>query len=172
MIECAWCSKPHGKCVSAVNRAKKIGAPIYCGRRCAGLGRRSGKTKEQKIEEKRLYDISYREKNIEHLTQNKAEWFQRTYDPIKAAKQRKANMGRHVEYCRQPQYRQYKRQYDQVYRAKNDFGPFFESAMLLQQINNEILSRVTRFDIYSQNRTLNKSQKRRREYEKIVGSKS
>jgi hypothetical protein len=59
-IVCPQCGKAVDKPTGAVNRALNIGAPIYCGRECAGLGRRLEKSVEQKKEEKRLYDIDYR----------------------------------------------------------------------------------------------------------------
>lgn len=172
MRNCAYCGKPHGQSVSSVNRAVKVGAPLYCNRVCAGFGRRSNKSKAEKIEEKRLYDLEYRKKNPAMLKEKKHEYFKRTYDPKKAAVYRKTRMPYHVEYCRRPEYRKYKTQYDQVYRAKKDFGPLWESALLVQQIETEILSRITRYEIYKQNGILNKSLQRKRDYGKVISSQS
>jgi hypothetical protein len=95
-IVCPYCGKTTPKETGAVVRARKLGAPIYCNRICAGLGRRNNKTTEQKKEEKRLYDIEYRNKNYDRLKIEKAESFKRRYDPEKARIQRKANMHKHV----------------------------------------------------------------------------
>ena len=120
-------------------------------------------------EEKRLYDIEYRKRNKDILRAKKAAWFQRTYDPVEAAKKRKARMPYHVEYCRQPEYKRWKRAYDMAYRARRQFGEFWESAIILQDLENEILSRVSRYEIGLMNETINKTQKRRREYERLIG---
>ena len=120
-----------------------------------------------------MYDMRYRERNLALLKTKKAAHFQRTYDPVKAAKERKKTMARHVEYCRQPQYKAYKRGYDMEYRNKKDFGPFWESAILVRNVEKEVAERMTKYEIYSTNGTLNKALNRRREYEaNFVGNKS
>jgi len=160
---CAFCDvtaeRPAGHC----NRSLARGDKLYCGRRCSGLGRRKHKTKAQKVEEKRLYDMEYREQNIERLTVQKREHFKRTYNPAKAAIERKAKMPRHIEYCRQPKYRAWKRDYDRQYLAKKDYGEFWECALLADDIRNEALNRMTDYEIRLSKGTLNKSQQRKRD---------
>ena len=90
--KCAHCGKAADKAAGHVNRARAAGLNLYCNRRCSGLGRRSGKTKAQKREEKRLYDIVYRAKNREKRKAQKREYHERTYDPVKAAAYRKTRM--------------------------------------------------------------------------------
>lgn len=114
-LNCTRCGKRARKLSGGVNRSRRLGLPLYCGRRCAGLARRKHKTKAQRIEEKRLYDIEYKKRNEAALKVKRAAYFQRTYDPVKAAIERKKRMPRHVEYCRQPWYREWKRQYDAAY---------------------------------------------------------
>lgn len=97
---CAYCRKWTDKSAGHVNRARAAGLNLYCDRRCSGLGRRDGKTKEQKKEEKRLYDIEYR-KTSPTLRARRRAFHLRTYDPVKAAIVRKKRMPQHVEYCRQ-----------------------------------------------------------------------
>lgn len=63
-VVCAHCRKTTSKPAGHVNRAREAGLNIYCNRRCSGLGRRSGKTKAQKVAEKRAYDADYRKKNL------------------------------------------------------------------------------------------------------------
>lgn len=162
---CAYCGKPHGKGIGAINRAKKINAPLYCGRKCAGRGRRNNKTKAEKIEDKRLYDIAYRARNHELLKAKKAAYFQRTYDPVKAAHIRKKRMHLHIEYCRQPRYKAYKHDYDRVYLAKRRFGAFWESALLVRQLDEEVQTMMSKYEIALAHGILNKALKRRREYE-------
>lgn len=168
LITCHHCGRKSEKSAGAVKRASKAGLNLYCDRTCAGLARRKSKTKTQKVEEKRLYDIEYRRKNRARLKAEKRAYFKRTYDPVKAAIERKANMARHVEYCRRPEYRVKKKAYDSHHRAKRMFGPFAESFLLLQEIETEIASRMSKYDIYLANGTLNKRLERKREYARLI----
>jgi hypothetical protein len=160
-IRCAHCRKVAERQTSAVNRARKDGLPLYCDRRCSGLARRKHKTKAQRVAEKRLYDMAYRRKHLERLKAEKRAYFQRTYDPRKAAIERKKRMHLHVAYCRQPRYKAWKRAYDQRYRD-NEYGPFAEAARLAIDLNREVKSRSSNYEIRIQNQTLNKRQERRR----------
>lgn len=146
------------------NRAQKIGAPLYCGKACAGLARRrvDPPTEAERKAAKAEYDRQYRERNAEKRKQQKAEYFQRTYDPAKAAKERKARAHLHAEYCRRHEYKAWKSQYDRRYRADKEFGEFADVALLLQDIEAEIDERATRSEIYRANGTTNKAQTRRR----------
>lgn len=161
------CDKPSG----AVNRAREIGAPLYCNRTCAGLARRKHKTAAQKVEEKRLYDAEYRIKNATALKAKKAEYFQRTYDPATAAIERKKRMPHHVEYCRRPEYKAWKREYDAKYKAKADYGEFWEAAILATEIDREVVSRITKEEVRAINGTRNKSLERKRDYARLTGTK-
>ena len=102
------------------------------------MARRTNKTKAQKVEEKRIYDMGYRARNIEKIKPGKAERFKRTYDPEKARIERRANMAQHIEYCRRPEYKEYKQKYDRKYRAKTDYGEFWESFLLVMDIDKEV----------------------------------
>lgn len=153
----------------AIGRAAKIGAPLYCGRECAGVARRKHKSTEQKRAEKAAYDAARRVELADQLKAAKREYHKRTYDPVKAAVERKAKMPRHVEYCRRPEYRAKKRAYDIRHRAAQDYGPFAEAAMVLRDLETEILSRATRYEIDLQNGKLNKSTRRKRDYAQAIG---
>jgi hypothetical protein len=111
--------------------------------------------------------MEFRRKNREILKIKKKEYFQKTYDPEKAAIERKANLPRHVEYCRQPKYRKYKKGYDAKHRAKNDYGEFWEAFLALREIEREVRKRMSWYEIEKQNGTLNKHQQRRRDYERL-----
>lgn len=74
----------------------------------------------------------------------------------------------HVEYCRRPEYREWKKGYDREYRCKQEYGPFWEAASILFDIENEINERISRYEIYQQNGTLNKHLNRRRDYERLI----
>lgn len=162
VFRCARCRKQTAKESSAVNRAKKSGLRLFCDRRCAGLARRSGKTKTEKREAKRLYDIEYLAGNRERRLAQKREYHKRTYDPEKAAGVRKKRMPRHVEYCRRPEYRAKKHEYDAKRYAKQ-FGPFAECVGILQELNAEIASRMSKYEIYMANGRYDKYAERRRE---------
>ena len=170
-IKCETCGRTAFKQKGSVNRARKIGAPLYCSRACAGIARRRFKTPEQKKEEKRLYDIEYRRRNRDRIRAKKAEYFKRTYDPAKAAVERKKRMAQHVEYCRRPEYRQYKKAYDRQYRAKRLYGGFWEAYLLTLDIRNEVLRQRTDYEIRLENGTLNKRSQRRRAYERTHSKK-
>lgn len=159
-VVCAHCRKRVQKEMGAINRAG--GGPMYCGRKCFGLSRRQYKTKAQLVEEKRLYDIQYRARNPGARKAQKAAYHKRTYDPVKAAEYRKTRMPAHVEYCRRPEYKRWKSGYDRKYRAKKDYGPFAEIAMLTVDLNREIKGRMTNHEIRWENKTSNKAQFRAR----------
>jgi hypothetical protein len=160
-FKCAHCRKIADKPSGHVNRARARGLKLYCNRRCAGLGRRQGKTMAQKREEKRLYDIEYR-KTSPTLKARRRAFHLRTYDPAKAAVERKKRMPRHVEYCRQPWYKEWKRDYDRRRRA-GEFGEFAEAFSLTMELNREIKRRFNHEEIKYQNGCTNKSQRRERE---------
>lgn len=162
--DCPQCSAEFAVKTERLNRALKIGAPLYCGRKCAGLARRlkAPPTDAERKEAKRLYDARRRVEKAEEIKAKKCEYFKRTYDPVTAAEKRKEKMPQHIEYCRRPEYKDWKRDYDSRHLAKKKFGEFAEAALLLQNIEREIEERATRYEIYRANGTLNKAQTRRR----------
>lgn len=169
-IICPQCGVGAFIATGAANRARKIGAPIYCGRECAGLARRAPpKPEADRIADKAAYDRRRRVELADRLRAEHRAYHLRTYDPAKAAVVRKAKMPRHVEYCRQPAYKEYKRDYDRKHRAKQQFGPFWEAALLVEDINREVISRASRYEIKYNTGTTNKVQRRRRDYEQTVG---
>ncbi len=161
-IACDYCGNSKEVKTGAYNLAKKTGSPMYCDKTCFGLANRSHKSKGQLVAEKREYDKDYRIKNIISLTAKKKDYFQRTYDPETAAVYRKKNMHKHVEYCRQLGYVEKKKEYDRIYKAKLVYGEFWESHLLLMDIRDECLKRMSAYQIRLINGTLNKSQNRKR----------
>lgn len=146
-ITCAHCGAKSRKAAGAVNRAAKIGAPLYCDRVCYGLAHRRDvpMTKAQLVERKRLYDAEYRARNRERLKAEKAGYYQRTRDPERERERRKANMPRHIEYCRRPEYRAYKARYDAELRA-SEYGPFADAYRTLLELEKEIRARATKYE--------------------------
>lgn len=144
------------------NRAKRDGLPLYCGRVCAGKSRQTLKlSAEEQKSAKAEYDRQYREKNIELIKVKKAKHYQATRDPEKERIARKANMHKHVEYCRQPEYKAKKAEYDKRKRFE-EYGEFAEVAMLLEELEKEISSRATRYEIYVANGRYTRSAIQRR----------
>ena len=162
--KCPICPTVFAPRLAQAKRALNIGAPMYCGRACAGLARRlkHPPTAIERKASKKAYDAEYRLRDIETRKAKKAAYHQRTYDPIAAAAVRKARMPYHVEYCRQPEYKDWKAGYDSRYRANKVFGEFAEAFLLLQDVEREIAARATKYEIYAANGTLNKAQTRRR----------
>jgi hypothetical protein len=120
----------------------------FCSLVCSGIARRKHKSSSLKKEEKRLYDVEYRERNLSAIKAKKAAYYATHVDREKEAAVRKANMHRHVAYCQRPEYRAWKQIYDREYRSKKEFGAFWESAILLVDIQNEIGQRITKYEIY------------------------
>jgi hypothetical protein len=118
---------------------------------------------------KAAYDRRYRKRNKQRIKENHAAYFQATYDPIQAAIDRKKKMPNHVEYCRQPKYRCYKKTYDKTRRVSR-FGEFAASYLLLLGLKNEIKRQEPdRFERYRQAGRMAwnyDNQKRRREHAK------
>lgn len=162
---CAHCGATASKAAGHVNRARERGLNLYCNRVCSGLGRRKPpKTKAQKVAEKRDYDMEYRRKNSAMLKAKKAAYHKSTYDSAKARVDRKKRSAAHAEYCTRPEYRRWKREYDRKYRAK-EYGPFAEAYELTVELNREIKTRTTNYEIRQQNKTNCKAQNRDRKAE-------
>lgn len=163
-ILCSHCGAGFSCSTRYINRAAKSGAPLFCSKACFGLSRRvTPKDTEQAKAEKAAYDIAYRARNVEKRKAEKAAYYQRTKDPEKERAIRQANMPRHVEYCRQPEYKAKKHEYD-IKKACAEFGEFAETWRLLLELEKEIRSQASAYErrvangYYTRN-----AQKRRRE---------
>lgn len=165
-FNCAQCGAARKTTSSAFNRAQREGKRLFCDRACAALGRRDPNppTDEEKRAAKAAYDDSYREKNADVLREKKADYFQRTYDPDVAREERKAKMPAHLEYCRTPEYRKKKTDYDR-WRRCLVYGEFAMAKEALLILDAEVKSRATFEELQAQKGTVNKSLTRRRAYE-------
>lgn len=164
-IICAQCGGAAMKEIGGVNRAIRKGAPLYCNRDCAGLARRTFASDADKRAAKAAYDRQYCERNP-RCPVERAAYYQRTRDPAREAVRRKARMPQHIEYCRRPEYRRWKAQYDRQYRAGKEFGDFGEASIILNVLCSEIAARSTFNERAAEKGTLNKHQSRRRDYER------
>lgn len=176
-VICAYCGSQVTKEMRDINRAAKSGLSLYCDRRCSGLGRRDPNppSEAEKRAAKAEYDRRRRAELGETLLAKKrAAYHAKVAADAEAvrAKQRayrEKSRDRHVKYCQRPEYKDWKRQYDRKHRAGKFYGPFSEAFLILQDLEAEISSRASRYEIYSANGTLNKWIKRRRDYESLVG---
>lgn len=163
-VQCAHCGATVLKRNADINRANKLGASLYCDRFCAGAARhlRHFKTEATKKREKAEYDREYRMKNKERLRAQKAEYFQRTYCPEKNKIRVQERMPKHLEYCRRPEYRAKKREYDRRRRAHLGYGEYAEAYLLTLDLRRECVSQMDAEEIRQINQTNLKSQKRKR----------
>lgn len=166
-LRCPQCGGSFSAIAGRVNRANKIGAPLYCGKTCSGLARRlkTPKNPEQKRAEKAAYDRVRREEQRDRLLAEKRAYYETNKPRIleKMAEYRKVRMPQHVEYCRRPEYRAKKHEYDAA-RNEAEYGEFAEAWRLLLDLEREIRSQATAYErrvangYYTRN-----AQKRRRE---------
>jgi hypothetical protein len=163
---CPQCSIAFDRNASHVNRSMKNGAPLYCGMACAGLARRvEPKTDEQKRAAKAEYDRNRRaEKGIELRAKKMAAYYADHKRNLAHAKEyRKIRMPKHVEYCRRPEYKSYKHEYD-IKRNSQEYADFAEAWRLLIELEKEIRSQASAYERRVANGYyLRSAQKRRRE---------
>lgn len=69
IIICEQCGKEHEKRTGHVNRARKLGARLFCSQACFGLSKRT--TLEEKKKIKAEYDIIYNKLNEEKRKQQR-----------------------------------------------------------------------------------------------------
>lgn len=167
IVKCAYCNKEVEKFLSHVNRALKSGNNIYCDRKCSGLGRRLNLSIKQKKEIKRIYDIEYRKNNAEIIKIKQREYNSSPSGRAMQKRHRLKTNDYRKEYISTPKYREWKKNYDKIFRAKQQYGEFFEAELILRDIENEIDNR----EVKQQLNLHNKSIKRKREYERTNSSK-
>lgn len=157
-MKCAHCGLELNKSNGAINRAKKDNRLLFCNRTCFGLSKRLNKSKDQIKEEKRLYDIQYRNKNSELIKVKNAAFAKTEAGRAMQKRNRNKRKEQHLAYCSTPEYRACKKEYDKKHRAKKLYGELWESSLILNEIINQIDTKELRFDkgLY------NKSQKRKR----------
>lgn len=161
-IVCAYCNKESERQAGHVNRAIKLNSPLFCNRTCAGLNRRKNLTDEQKKQIKKEYDVAYRAKNLEVKRKKAHEYHKKTYDPQKAAIERKAKMHLHIARMRQPKWVEYKKNYDKKRQAQMRYGELWECFLLVEEIQSQYDDREVR----QINNLHNKSIKRKRQWQR------
>lgn len=157
-IICPYCKNESDHKTGYVNRAKKLGVPIYCSRVCSGLARRT--TKQEKVENKRLYDIKYRNDKSDYVKQRAKLYNESPAGRAMQKRNREKFKISHAEYIKTEKYKAYKKQYDQIFVAKQKYGVFWESSIVLNKLDEEI--KPFKIENRINNGTSNKSQKRKR----------
>lgn len=172
---CDHCGVIASQPTGAVNRARKKGMRLFCERACAGRAKAARRalpvpgTPEGR-EHKARYDAARRAALGDVLREQKREAYRKAVEErggvvrSKQRARREANRHRHADYCRTPEYRAWKSEYDRRHRAK-EYGEFAEAHIALVQLQALVDERMTRDEVYAANGTVNKKQTRRRQYE-------
>ena len=157
---CAYCGKKCEKSLGHYNRAMKMGCKVYCDKKCAGLGRRCGRTKEQDLQIKYFYDALRALSDVADSKRKRHEWFRNDYaaNPEKYKAERKKRYQQHLKYLSTEKYKKYKHDYDQIYCSKKQYGKFWEAAIALRNLRGIVDNRRAKQD----QKSINKQQNRKR----------
>lgn len=136
---------------------------MFCDRTCASSAKRVDRPQAERRAMKAAYDAVRRIELADQIREEKRLRHLATYNPEREREKRKLRMPAHVEYCRRPEYRQKKKAYDRQHRCKRHYGPFWEAAAILLDVQEEVHARATDYEIRTQNGTLNKALQRRRD---------
>lgn len=123
---------------------------LFCSRACFGVSRRKNKSAEQRRAEKASYDKALRCSMGDFLRAKKRDKYHRTKDREKERITRQKRMPKHVEYCRRPEYRALKHEYD-IKRAGMAYGEYAECWRLLIELTQLIRETMPRYEIYRLN---------------------
>ena len=174
-IVCPQCGDAFYRPKGEVNRAARIGAPLFCTRTCSGLARRKNRTDEERRALKADYDKKRREELGESLLAKKRKAYHEAVAKDPETVRLREKLGRlvrrkaHLEYCRRPEYREWKSSYDRQYRAQKEYGPFAEAFLVLRDLETTIRHHASRYEIDLAAGRLNKVTRRKRDYAKAVG---
>lgn len=163
---CKHCGIEFEKSAGHLNRANKLGVPVFCTTEHFYASRRIERTDEEKKAIKADYDRDY-------CKTEKRKASARNYNETPAGRamqkrQREKNKESHLEYCRTPEYKAWKIKYDQQHRAKKQYGEFWESAILLEQIDKHIASVADKNHLRTINGTFNKSKRRKKQWLRLL----
>jgi hypothetical protein len=130
IITCAHCGQDADKLSGGVNRSRKAGLPLYCGRKCAGLAKRVERTAAERRQMKSEYDRQRRAELADKIKADKRAAYQRDRPArLAAMAARRACPDFRVkmkayqhEWARRPAVKAAKKQYDRRWRAVREFG--------------------------------------------------
>lgn len=160
IIICPHCKKEADIKNGYINRARKLGVPRYCSKKCSGLARKIYRTESEKKLIKKNYDKQYRDRGYVYMIKAVRFFYDYENNPEKYRTIRRKKQKAHNEYCRRPEYREYKKEYDHAHKHKLKYGEFWEAASILTKLNEILPSKQIK---YNQG-LINKSQKRKRKW--------
>lgn len=171
-FKCYNCGCSAQKSTGHYNRSIKTGAKLFCSKKCSDTFRKKDIPIAIKKLNKRLYDMEYRAKNRAMIKKKKAAYFQKSNaeNPERYKAQRQKRMPKHVEYCRQPKYKEKKHTYDRKRYAKDKFGDLWEIHVLAMDITEEAQRRMSKFEMMQKKGTINKAQRRKRKWKSLMQS--
>lgn len=161
VVKCHHCKKRVEISIGQYNyRVKKHGLNVYCDRICSGKGRRHNRSRQEEKAVKYFYDALIRLDDDGRLKKQRHEYFLKDYhdNPEKYRRARKKRQKEHNEYCRKPEYRKYKKEYDKKRVAKKNYGEFWEASIALRRLGDVVDNRQAKQD----QKSINKTQKRKR----------
>lgn len=170
LITCPVCGKQANKLAGEVNRARRAGYRLFCGRECAGVARRDGKSKDQRRAAKAAYDANRRVKQRDKILSGKRAYYIANRERFKAAGaalradpafRAKMKAYQH-EWVRRPAVRAAKKAYDRRRRAVLEFGDgdVADAVILIHEIND--ILRPTRREVKAATGRYNLCQNRKR----------
>lgn len=155
---CKHCGIVFEKRAGHLNRANKLGVPVFCSMEHFMESRRIERTTEEKKAIKKAYDKLY--SKTEKRKASARKYNQTPAGRARQKRNREQQKDAHLEYCRTPEYRAWKKEYDSLYTAKKSFGVFAEASLLLEQIAAIVDNR----EANKLKGTYNKTQKRKRSW--------
>ena len=164
-MKCPHCGKELERKQGYINRALKLGVPIYCSRVCSGLARRVERTEEEKKKIKSDYDKARLNGPLRDRILEEKRQYAKTPTGRAVQKRQREKPERkkyQAEFIKKSDYVKWKHDYDQKYHAQKNYGEFWEAALVLKTIEEVILPE--RYDAKIQNGLLNKSTKRKRQW--------
>jgi hypothetical protein len=164
-VTCEYCGVDIEKATGHVNRARKLGMGLFCDRVCFGLHKRVDRTDEEKKKIKYEYDKKRRAELKDILKQKQKAYNESPAGRAMQKRHREKRKEFHKEYIKSDRYRAWKKNYDEKYHAKKNYGEFFEAAIVLKRIEEVILPEKQESKI--QKGTYNKSQKRKRQWNSL-----
>lgn len=167
-VRCEQCGKECEKSPGHVTRSRKLGMKLFCGQKCFGLSRRTNKSKQERKEYKMFYDCFFRVFNMSRIKRRKSKYFQKDYEanPEKYRKERERRRKAHLEYCRSPAYKKWKKRYDEKHRAKKKYGDYAEAFILVNKIAALVDNRAAMYE----KGIINKKQKREKLWKNLQQS--
>lgn len=144
IVRCHHCHRPADLRECDVARARAGGFNLYCGRRCAGLGRRKW-TPVQKRQRKAAYDRARRVELADHIKREKHAYYVSHRNPTKEKARRKRLRNWHrayiADYNAKPANKARKAEYDRDRRA-DLYGAFADAHKILTILSQTICQLV------------------------------